>query len=275
VAANVLGLLVLQVCGACPYAEDMLRPAKSILIYGFVGGLSCYAGLVTTAAADAYQLGGRNLACSTLTLANGAAVCSASVGTAAAAFGSSTASYGAVAAFIQGGAGSPGYEAQASAAGTFSDSLTIFGGVGQGVLEIAESSLMFGTGSLAEGNLSFSPVTSTIAETFTFGTPFSISLSAVASSTFDGSRGDGGSLLIEKSIESLTVDGLGSGHLSYSDISGHSYPIIGSGAGNSEARVIAVAPEPGAWVMGVIGLGLLWVGRRKTPGSKEANKGRT
>jgi MYXO-CTERM domain-containing protein len=245
-----------------------MKSGKVILICGLLGGLSCQAGLVTSATAYAYQLGDATRACVTGNLASGIAICSEAIGTKVSAFSVATASYGSVSAFIQGGAGSIAYEASAAAAASFSDTLTIFGGTGKGVLEIVESSLTLGTGSLDEGNLSARPVISTIDEAFTFGTPFSLALSAVSASTFDGSRCDGGSLLIEKSIESLTVEVSGLRDVSYSDASGHDYRISVAGSGNSPAMLTA-APEPGAWVLGVIGFGLLWVARRRVPRSKD------
>jgi MYXO-CTERM domain-containing protein len=250
----------------------MLKSGRVILICGLLGGLSCQAGLVTASTAYAYELGDAPQACVTGDLASGMAVCSASFGTKATAFSVATASYGSVSAFIQGGAGSIAYEASATASASFTDTLTIFGGSGKGVLEIVESSLALGAGSLDEGNLSAMPVISTIEEAFTFGTPFSLALSAVSASTFDGSRCDGGSLLIEKSIESLTVEVSGLRDVSYTDASGHDYRISVAGSGHSSAMLTA-APEPGAWVLGAIGLGLLWVARRRVPKSKEGNSG--
>jgi hypothetical protein len=131
--------------------------------------------------------------------------------------------------------------------------LTIFGGVGQGVLDIVESSLTYGTGILQNGSPGVVPVTSTLTQNFTYGTPFTISLSASASGLFDGITGDGGSLLIERNLQSMRVDG--AGLLTYTDQSGHVYSI--------EDATFKATPEPGAWVLLAIGLGLLVLARRK------------
>lgn len=216
-------------------------------------GSVCRAGLITSASADAYQWGGAQQSCQTGTLATAAAFCSASVGYWAASNGLATSSYGSVAAYIQGGVATVGYGASAMASAGFSDELTIFGGVGQGVLDMLESSLEYGTGILQNGSPGVVPVTSTFSQTFTYGTPFTISLSASASGLFDG--GDGGSLLVEKTLQSMTVEGARSELLTYTDQSGHVYSI--------EDAAFTATPEPGAWTLVAIGLGLLVVGRRK------------
>jgi hypothetical protein len=202
--------------------------------------------------------GGSQHVCDTGVETDGSAICSASGGSNAGASSLALANYGNVSAFVQGGAYFRGYGASATASSSFSDTLTFFGGTGTGILSILESITRYGTGSLQAGNYDWHPSPTVVTESFTYGTPFVLSLSAYASGNFYGGLGDGGSLLVAKSLESLTVlDAKGNpvAGVTYTDASGHSY--------TSSNALLVNAPEPGAWVMGAIGFGLLWLAKRK------------
>ena len=173
------------------------------------------------------------------------------------------ASYGSVSAYIHGGANLYGGGASATAIASFSDTLTFFGGTGTGLVTIWESVLNYGNGSLGFGAYDPHPQSNSTTRTFTFGTPFTIALSAVASSSFIGAYCDGGSLLVQKKIESVSASVTGGQLVTYSALSGHVYSTLGTAG-------LMATPEPGTWVPGLIGLGLLAVAKIRLPGSNGA-----
>ena len=234
------------------------------------------AGLITSATAEALSPAGNHRVCDTGVIAGGTAACSSIAGDYVAAYSRGTAAYGTVSAFIAGGALGPGNNSSATAAAAFTDTLTFFGGTGTGVVSIVESILNAGSGALDFGNLD-PPRNVRITQTFTFGTPFELTLSAIAGAGFLGGYSDQGTLLVQKNIESLTVSAKDFNAITYSDASGHAYNTLGT-AGFTAARqssasghvtlgtaglTAAAVPEPGAWVLGAIGSGLLWIARRK------------
>ena len=232
-----------------------MRNVRSVLICGILGGCLSWAGLVTSAVAEAAGLGGAQRVCDTGAMNGGRAACLVTVGSNAAASAVGTASYGAVSAFVSGGAARPGYDSAATATASFTDSFTFFGGTGVGVVTIVESVLRTGTGSLDFGALERVPEHIKVTQTFTFGTPFSLALSAYAAGSFQGGLSDGGSLLVEKRLESLTVAGNG---IIYQDASGHVYNTGGTAG-------FTAAPEPSAWMLVLIGIGLVTVARLRLP----------
>ena len=228
------------------------------------GGLSAWAGLVTSATSDAVGPGVLQHVCDTGSTTGSFASCSAFVSGKAASSSWATASYGSASAYVQGGAYLPGYGASATAFSSFTDTLTFFGGTGAGVLSILESVVSFGTGSLQAGNSDWHPTTILVKESFTFGTPFTLSISAFSAGNFYGGLGDAGSLLVSKSLESLTVldsNGKPVTGLSYTDVSGHVYSASGATFTNT--------PEPAAWVLGGIGALLLGIAKLKSTKKKE------
>ena len=228
---------------------------RSVLICGLLGGCLGWAGLVTSAVANAFGLGGAQRACDSGAMNGGRAACLVTVGSNAAASAVGSASYGMVSAFVSGGAAWPGYDSSASATASFTDTLTFFGGNGAGVVTIVESVFRAGTGSLDFGALERLPEHVKVVQTFTFGTSFSLALSAYAAGSFDGGLADGGSLLVEKRLELLTVVGSG---IYYNDASGHAYNTGGTAG-------FTAAPEPSGWVLLAIGIGLVTVARRYVP----------
>lgn len=228
---------------------------RNVLICGLLGGCLSWAGLVTSAVADAVGLGGAQRMCDTGAMNGGRAACLVTVGNSAAASAVGTASYGMVSAFVSGGAARPGYDSSAAETASFTDSFTFFGGTGMGVVTIVESVLRAGTGSLDFGALERVPEHVKVTQTFTFGTPFSLALSAYASGSFQGGLFDGGSLLVEKRLQSLTVAGNG---ISYQDASGHVYNTGGTAG-------FTAAPEPSGWMLLAIGICLVTVVRRHVP----------
>ena len=187
--------------------------------------------------------------------------CSASAGVNASASSKATASFGSVSAYVQGGAFWFGNGASATATASFTDTLTFLGGTGTGVVTIWESVFTYGTGSLDFGTLDPQPISTKISRTFTYGTPFLLTLSAVASGSFEGGLGDGGSLLVQKSIDSISISG---GGVTYSDLSGHVYNTLGA------AGVTSGVPEPGTWVLALIGLAMVVLAKVKFSGPNSA-----
>ena len=198
--------------------------------------------------------------CDTGMIAAGSAICSVSATDRAEAYSVAAATYGSASAFVQGGGFLEGYGSSATARGSFSDTLTFYGGTGTGVLSILESVVSYGTGSLQFGNWDWHPATSVVKQSFTYGSAVTISLTAFATGNFDGAECDGGSLLVSKILESMTVlgsDGKPVKGLSYTDASGHAY--------NTSNAAFSSTPEPGAWVLAAIGVGLLCLAKRKLP----------
>lgn len=228
--------------------------------FALAGTAPAWAGLMTSATAEAFALGGVQHVCDTGTGPVGTAMCSASAGDNAAAASNATATYGSVTAFVQGGAFWIGYGSSATATASFTDTLTFFGGTGTGILSILESVSSHGTGSLDSGNLN-PPAHVTIVRSFTFGAPFDLTLSAVSAGNFTGTDCDGGSLLVQKTIESLSVSG---GGVRYTDASGHIYNTAGTAS-------FVATPEPSAWVLGLSGIGLVWFGKRKPARNESAS----
>ncbi len=227
-------------------------------MYGVLGGVSASAGLVTSVMAEAMEPGGVLQICDTGTTNQGSAACS-TPGRGAGASATAAASYGVVSAYIDGSAYSYGGYSQATAYASFSDRLTFYGGTGVGSLTIFESVLRYGTGSLQFGAASSRAEAVQVTQSFVFGTPFTLALSAVAGSSFLGSYGDGGSLLVQKVVESLAVNG-GSG-VTYTDESGHAYRVEGATARALGVLTASPTPEPGTWVLALLGVGLLIVAK--------------
>ena len=226
---------------------------RSLLVLGLLGGWSAEAELITSATAVAFGIGGLQHTCDTGSLNQALSVCSASAGDNATASAQASVSFGTVSAFVEGGAYWPGNGASASASATFSDMLTFYGGTGTGTVTIWESVLTYGTGSLDFGSVDPQPTSTKITETFTFGTPFLVTLSAVASGSFNGGLGDGGSLLVQKSIDSISISGHG---ITYSDSARQVYNTSG-------AAGVTGAPEPGTWLLALIGLGMVALAKVK------------
>lgn len=155
-----------------------------------------------------------------------------------------------VSALIQGGALGRSSGSSAAASAIFTESLTLFGGTGRGTLTISESDWTVGTGSLSSFSSGFSPIHRTYSESFVFGTPFTVTLSAYAASSFIGTYCDGGSLLVQKQIESLT----------YVDSTGVRQSAMGG----------AAAPEPSTWVLAGIGVLLVFVAKSRVIGGRAA-----
>ena len=227
-------------------------------------GLSAWAGLVTSATSDAMGPGLSQHVCDTGSTTGSFASCSALASSKAAASSWATASYGSASAYVQGGAYLPGYGSSATASSSFTETLTFFGGTGTGVLSILESVVSYGTGSLQAGNSDWHPTKVLINESFTFGTPFTLSISAFSAGNFYGGLGDAGSLLVTKSLESLTVldsNGKPVTSLSYTNTAGQVYL--------ASAATFTNTPEPGAWVLGGIGAILLGIAKLKFAKQKE------
>ena len=125
----------------------------NMMLCALLGSYSAWAGLITSATAEASGIGYPQQNCTTGTTAGAVAACSASAGTRAAADSEATASFESVSAFVEGGASGFGYGSWASAASSFSETFTVFsggaGGTTTGVLAIIESSLTSDTGSLS------------------------------------------------------------------------------------------------------------------------------
>lgn len=209
--------------------------------------MSSWAGVVTSAMAAAFLPGGPLQICDTGTVNHGSAECTMAAGQAISVTASATAGHGAVSAFIEGGAYQYAGGASATAIAMFSDSLTFWGGTGAGVVTITESVMNFGTGSLQMGAADPHARKVQITQAFSYGTPFTLTLLAVSSSSFIGSYGDGGSLLVSRVVESLRTSGVG---ISYTSKGGYAYNTVGSLA-------FIATPEPGTWVMGLLGIGLV------------------
>ena len=241
----------------------MRNSLRNLLVSGLLSGLSAWAGLITSAASQAFAPGGAVHLCNTGTLNQSSAFCSTSAEDSARGTAQATASYGSVSAYIQGGSNKYGGGASATAIASFSDTLTFFGGAGTGVVTIWESAVNFGAGSLGFGAYDPHPQSTSITQTFTFGSPFTISLSALASSSFIGAYCDAGSLLAQKSIVSVSAFSPEVPSISYTDLSGHAYNTLGTAG-------FTAAPEPGTWVLGLIGLGLLGVAKVRLPGPNGA-----
>ena len=228
---------------------------RAVLIGGLVGGL--WAGTITTtSSAQAFGPGGISDSCDTSL--PGSSSCTAAVGRTAAALSESVAGNGFVSAYIQGGAVWIGSNAFASSWASVTQTYMPIGGTGVGVATIWESELRYGTGSLSSFAPEPRPVSVQISESFVYGQPFTLTLSAFASSSFIGAYGDGGSLLVEKRLESI----------SFAGIPGLLAPqtSIGTSVG------INSAPEPATWVLGLIGLGLIGFAKSKVSGESKKAK---
>jgi MYXO-CTERM domain-containing protein len=219
-----------------------------------LGGLMSWAGLITSAYDQLSGPGASQHICNTGIVSGGLATCSATENNNNTIYAQGTASVGSVSAYVLGRVTSRGFSGAAVASATFTETMTIFGGTGTGVLAITEAILNYGTGSLDYGFSDPHAYLQTFDQTFTFGTPFTFALSATSAGTFLGSYADAGTLLVSKTITSMSVLGGPSG-LTYADGSGASYTI--------DAAHVSAAPEPAAWGLGLIGLGLLWIGSRR------------
>ena len=215
------------------------------------GAVEASGGTVTSASAAAFGPGSSQRACDTGFSSQGLAVCSSTVGNTAAAFAQSTVDFNTVSAYVYGGAFWYGSGASATANATFTQTYTVYGGTGLGTLTILESTIRQGTGSLASGTTGSTPMTSKLVENFIYGTPFTVTLSAFASGNFIGAYCDGGSLLVQKSIDSMT----------YTDGSGVAHNVAPSTA--ASAQTLSPTPEPAGWVLALLGLGLVLVARTK------------
>ena len=120
-----------------------------------------------------------------------------------------------------------------------------------GYVTILESTIRQGTGSLASGTTGSAAVTTKFVENFIYGTPFTITLSAFASGNFIGAYCDGGSLLVRKTIDSI----------SFTDQAG----VIRNVAPSAAAQTLSPTPEPAGWVLALLGVGLVIVARAKLP----------
>lgn len=199
------------------------------------------AGMVTSATVRANGLGSDTNICDTGVTSLSMAICSAAASEVTFASSYATVSYGNVSAFIQGSSFGRGSGASASASATFTDTFTINGGTGLGVLTIHESVWRFGSGSLFAGSTGVNPVPVSITENFLYGVPFTVTLTALASSSFIGSYCDGGSLLVQARLDSVTFK---------------------DGTGAARNVMTASTPEPSTWVLALIGAGLLLVSRK-------------
>lgn len=232
----------------------MRKTLQTILMCGVAGAVaaSVSGGTVTSATAAAFGPGSNQRACDTGFTNQGLAVCSSSApGNTASAFSASTVDFNTVSAYVYGGAFWSGSGASATANATFTQTYTVFGGTGLGTFTILESTIRQGTGSLASGTTGSARVTTKFVENFIYGTPFTVTLSAFASGNFIGAYCDGGSLMVRKTIDSIT----------FTDRSG----VISNVTPSAAAQTLSPTPEPAGWVLALLGAGLVLVARAKLP----------
>ena len=219
-----------------------------LILAGSLSTSSLFGGLVSTASTSVTEWN-NSQACS-ISAASVALCNSSGYGTAVAT--QAAAGYGWVEVGISGGSfGNVVTNGKAYA--SFSDGMTISGGLGIGILTETIQVLNFGQGSLKPGTFAgFQTIMKQ--RTFEFDKAFDFSLSSVVYASFVGTLCDGGSLLHSEKILSLSV----------SDVSGHPLQAI-SFRDDSNTRYNTTSgtfqsavPEPGSWML--MGLGLVLVG---------------
>ena len=197
-----------------------------------------YAGMITTAAAEARGPGGVLQICDTGLSSQSSSFCTASVNRNSTASSQASVGYRTASAYVEGYAYFRGNDAQASTAATYSETFNFNGGTGTGIATIWETLWSVGTGSL--DTFSAKEQQLQLTQAFTYGTPFTVTLTALASSGFIGSYGDAGSLLVQRRLDSVSVMG-----------------------GRNASLITSSAPEPATWVLGLIGVGLVLIAKSK------------